>query len=425
MPDSIKHRQNTTADRNLSASEANIRKFLLSVLQSDHAAIAALGRQFSGDDWERIIDASDQHGISSLMHRNLAASPAVLPQKIRTTLHMRYLRTAEQNLRRYHLVSGIIKAADLAGIALIPLKGIYLALRVYGNIALREMSDVDILVRHHHIDIFGDILLDNGFVPLHAEKEPFMKTGHHLRYSHVQNGLVVEVHWDLMDPEDAITVDIGALWERSLPMNDERPSPRELSAEDLLLYLSVHLANHTFCLGLRGVYDIAETLVLFRNRIDWDALLELSRRWKADRALYINLCLVKELLAVALPPDTLARLEPEDFEKRYLEEAKELVFSAFEPNNPVFSLWTEPFSREKTKFLLDILLPSPFTLLMKYPAMKNTPLNLFLHYPVYYGDRIVKYGTLAWKLLLGNDRARAESGKHRKAKGIKKWLLSG
>jgi len=62
---------------------------------------------------------------------------------------------------------------------------------------------------------------------------------------------------------------------------------------------------------------------------------------------------------------------------------------------------------------------------LKYPALKNTPLNLFLHYPVYYGERIVKYGKLAWKLLLGDGRAHAESGRHRKASGVKKWLLSG
>ncbi|NTV09127.1 MAG: nucleotidyltransferase family protein [Chlorobium limicola] len=410
---------------NLPTSEMNIRNFLLSTLQGDHVGIAALGRQFSGDDWKRIIDASDRHGISSLMHSNLKDSQASIPEKIRKALHLRYLRTAEQNLRRYHLVSGIIKAASLAAIPLIPLKGIYLAQRIYENIALREMSDVDLLVRPKHLNIFGEILIENGFFPLHTEKEPFLKTGHHLRYSHDQSGLVVEVHWDLMDPEDTITVDIDALWDRSRPMNEELPSIRELSAEDLLLYLSVHLANHTFCMGLRGIYDLAETLKIFGNRIDWDALLALSRRWKASRALYINLRMLNEILAIALPMGTVERLKPEDFKEAYLLEAKELVFSAYEPNNPVFSVWSEQDFRKKTRFMLNIMFPSPETLLLKYPSSKNTPLNLLFQYPVYYRDRIIKYGTVALKLLLGNEEAHAESGTHRKIKGVKQWLLSG
>ena len=81
-----------------------------------------------------------------------------------------------------------------AGIPTIVLKGAYVAEAVYKNIALRPMSDVDILVKKKDLPAVEKILLKLGYDP---PEHPRMQNK--TRYSrvpfHKLGGIGIEVHW--------------------------------------------------------------------------------------------------------------------------------------------------------------------------------------------------------------------------------------
>ena len=417
-------RRGTINHRGDRMNEMKIRKILLDLLCfSDMSVISAL-QGCSGEDWEKLVREMETHGITPVFHKSVQAAGITVPEEARKKMHVAYLRAAEQNIRRYHCIGEVFAVCDDAGIPVIPLKGMYLAQYVYQDIALREMSDVDILVRQKDLDAFEDILVAAGFMPMQQNKVPFLERGHHLRYIIDESGLMIEVHWDLMDPGDDVRVDIEALWGRAKPLGYPRGFVRALSPEDLLLHLCVHLANHTFCLGLRGVYDLAMTIHAFMNIIDWNKLYDIAVTWNAVRALYVNLQLVADLLDVQVSKEYLERVKPRDFEEQYMEISRELVFASYEPNNPVFSIMSEENGGQKAGFMLKALFPSPHTIALKYPSVK-TPFQIVLSYPLYYKDRMKKYWDVVWQLFLGSRQTVAEKEQHRKIKEVKKWLLSG
>jgi hypothetical protein len=62
-------------------------------------------------------------------------------------LRARFEEIARKNLRFTAELIRILNCLESHGIAAIPFKGPTLAESVYGNLALREFSDLDILVR--------------------------------------------------------------------------------------------------------------------------------------------------------------------------------------------------------------------------------------------------------------------------------------
>jgi len=61
-----------------------------------------------------------------------------------------------------------------------------------------------------------------------------------------------------------------------------------LCPEDLLLYLSVHLAVHHALAGLLWYYDLF-LIERWRGTLDWEALIAWASRWRVRAALYFAL----------------------------------------------------------------------------------------------------------------------------------------
>jgi len=406
------------------SDESAVRKALLAVLRTDETTARRSAEALLPQEWREFCIEGEAHGILPLAHAVFRSSGTSVPGFVEKRLRAAYLRTAEQNSIHYHYADRVFAACAEAGIEVIPLKGIDLARRVYDTIALREMSDIDILVRRGDLRSMDNILVDQGFRPLQAFGGPLLEEGHHLRYRHAEAGAMIEVHWDLMDPADRITVDIDALWERAVTVDGSTGMRRELSPEDLFLYLAVHLANHTFSLGLRGLYDMSAVMHVFGDRIDWSQLLKTAFRWNAARALQVNLRLLEELLHVPLPEGFFGKFGDIGFEESHYEVCRELVFASYEPNNPVFSLRLRREGEKSPGFILESLLPAPRTIALKYPDARH-PLEILFRYPLYYGERIRKYSGALWKLIRKDREALAAIDRQESVLKVKRWLLSG
>ena len=96
-------------------------------------------------DWKALATMADRHGIASLLEVRLAGRadvPASFHQTLRAVSHARRLAALQG-------MSEMLRAAATlheAGISCVALKGPALSLWLYGDVALRRFSDVDLLV---------------------------------------------------------------------------------------------------------------------------------------------------------------------------------------------------------------------------------------------------------------------------------------
>src|SRR5207247_2195984 len=154
---------------------------------------------------------------------------------------------ARRNLRFAGELLRLLELFEGEGIAAVPFKGPVLAVAAYGDIALRESRDLDILVRRGDVQHAKQLLLSRGYRPeLSVEAghdAALLASGYHYPLRR-DDGLAVELHWNLAPREFPYPVDLEEVWTRLRPVRLGGRTVCTLASEDLLLFLCAHGAKH-------------------------------------------------------------------------------------------------------------------------------------------------------------------------------------
>jgi hypothetical protein len=185
----------------------------------------------------------------------------------------------------------------------LPYKGPVLAQRVYGSLAMRQVGDLDIVVRRRDVARARELLIARGY---HSRRARIaipgaLRVEYQHRLVHPREHIVIELHWTITPRSVAAAPTLGELWERReiVPLLDIAfPS---LGRDDLLLTLCLHGAKHRWR-RLELIVSVAELLAQSSAMLDWDALTARAARLGNLRILRLGLALAGDVLDAPLPP---------------------------------------------------------------------------------------------------------------------------
>ena len=131
------------------------------------------------------------------------------------------LACAAKNLMLFADLAKIVVAAQTAGWPVIPLKGAFLAEAVYGDIALRPMADLDLLVKPADLPRAIETLRRLGY----ESEQPFDPVAQQAGFQDMPpmrrpGGAMVELHWTLVTPLCGARIDeheLEGIWCRAAP----------------------------------------------------------------------------------------------------------------------------------------------------------------------------------------------------------------
>ncbi len=153
-------------------------------------------------DWDHFVNLSNEHGIVALCWYNIneTGNSNNLPERQLEILHLAYLKNLTRNTFLFNQLKEIVSLSKNEKIKIVLLKGLALEKTVYGNKGLRQMNDIDILVRQDKAASLRRILLKNGYksAPLVSSfHENIMPAyGKHLPEMY-KNGISTEIHFKL------------------------------------------------------------------------------------------------------------------------------------------------------------------------------------------------------------------------------------
>jgi Uncharacterised nucleotidyltransferase len=187
------------------------------------------------------------------------------------------------------------------GIEVIPYKGPVLANLVYGDVALRRFTDVDILVRDRDVVRTRDMLVASNYVGGKNSHLGFIfaENSCHVALLQPELNLSLEVHWALAPSYFPMALKGERLWQclRKAPF-----AGIEVNAhcpEDLLLILAIHGGKHHWD-RLIWIVDVAE-LIRQSPQLRWDWMLAEAARYGCRRMLQVGLWLAYEVLQAPVP----------------------------------------------------------------------------------------------------------------------------
>ena len=98
-------------------------------------------------EWKTVLDLADRHGVLPLLTQALSDASLRVPPDVLNTLRQGYQTNLHKALFLSRELIRILDKLSAAGLEVMPYKGLALAETVYGDIALRQSGDIDLLIR--------------------------------------------------------------------------------------------------------------------------------------------------------------------------------------------------------------------------------------------------------------------------------------
>jgi hypothetical protein len=261
-------------------------------------------------DWSVVFDMAQYHGVVPLLYRNLSAvafdlAPAESLSRLRKKTQVGAL--LNQSLAQELVV--LCKAFTAHGVPVIPIKGATLAMLAYGDLSLRDFTDLDLLIPQASIVEAQRVLLAQGYKKRISSEEPGERNhgeGPHHVYIKKRGLSRVDLQWLMAHQHFAFRLDRPEVWQRRIPIVFENHTIQGLAPEDLLIVLCVHGSKHAWE-QLKWVCDVAE--LLRSQPVDWEQCFARATHWRCRRMLSMGLFLAHRLLDAPLPQMVLERLK--------------------------------------------------------------------------------------------------------------------
>lgn len=256
-------------------------------------------------DWDLLLDIASHERMSPLLYRNLVLiSPKKVPEAVITRLRNEYLLNSSRNLKLTRELLSIIENFEARGIPIVPFKGPLLAEQVYGDIALRSFTDLDLMIPESEYARAEELLESLGYsnelrlTPV--QNAAFLKSGNHHHFGNKETGTSIELHWRISSSLFSLQPDLSGAWNRAVVTIILGKKVPSFSPEDTLLMLCEHGTRHQWS-QLSWIYDVAG--IVKTKKIDLPCLIEQSKRRGNARPLLLGLLLASDLLDMDLSPE--------------------------------------------------------------------------------------------------------------------------
>ena len=223
-------------------------------------------------DWQAFLQLVASHGVRPLLYETLHGSCwEALPEWVRHELAHFYSANSAKNRFLTCELLRILQLFEDENILAVPFKGPVLAAVLYGNLALREFVDLDILVREQDIPKARQILANHGYQSNVKSANITPDASNDELYS-PSTGTVVELHWQFSPRRFISVLPAQQVWKNVESIEILGRQVWSFSSQDTFLFLAAHGAKHSWS-ALKWLCDLAE-FIRSNPELDWPRLFK-------------------------------------------------------------------------------------------------------------------------------------------------------
>ncbi len=271
--------------------------------------IASMWRQgrpaYSGQPpggWEAFSRYLERAKMAGFFHAKIIEERAepTFPASFVQGLERFRFHVMAQSSRLEEATAEVCSAVKSSGHKAVPLKGLWLNRRIYGDASLRRTTDGDILVPPSAIAPLSEFMLSRGYRVMPPEHKVVWQTVYKK-----EGSFPFEAHVLLSSPDENPPPS-GEILERAGAWGEENEG---LELADALIYLSVNNARDNLVLFPGNLHDIA----IIAGRLsasEWTGVAERSQRWMWRAGVWLNLACANDLFGSPVPASVMKELKP-------------------------------------------------------------------------------------------------------------------
>ena len=277
-------------------------------------AIAQQIREIASEslDWNYVLYEAEENSITPLLTRHLSAfAPEALPAAVSDRLK----KTCRANtVRCLYLTADLLRVLELfrsKGIESASYKGPVLAAQAYGDVALREYEDVDIVLRQRDLPAAHEVIIGLGYRPkfewiLSPGASASLVPGEY-NYRDVERRAMVEIHTERTLRHYPVPPNLDEFFQNTIQVSVADRGVPTFAPEYLLPMLCIH-GSKDFWERFSWISDVSE-LIQACPALDWNKTRRIAESLCAGRILNLGLALAKTLLDVPLPAEIASAVE--------------------------------------------------------------------------------------------------------------------
>lgn len=153
-------------------------------------------------DWSRVAKAVERHRVAGFVHDGLAGAAPDVPPQLLAALRGRALADSLLNLGVVGEAVRLVRLLRAAGIPVLVLKGPGLMKLAYGDLAIRQTNDLDLLVPVEAISQAAEVCERAGYLRVQppigageAELSGWLRWRKDFIYRHAASSLPLELHF--------------------------------------------------------------------------------------------------------------------------------------------------------------------------------------------------------------------------------------
>lgn len=341
-------------------------------------------------DWASITQKLISSNMGSLFYVKIPylSHAEIIPQEFKEQLKKAYFHVLSRNVLISDVLKETITLLSENGIEVIVLKGAYLSEALYGDVALRTLSDIDLLCRNdEEAHKAFQLLLDAGY-STDEEDEMLEFLRDNIGAAHlpqiVHRGIPIELHTKLHHSVESYDFPPHEMWKHHdvVTLNGVKANVPDLT--DLLIHTCLHLDKHfnNGQIQLSWFNDIVNILEVYSTKIDWAMLISCSIRYKCEDVVFKHIMLAYNEYNVPVPEyivsEYLSFLSEEDIAlfRKYLSGFQGEHYSV---QSGIKKISTIDGTRNKLKYLLWMMFPSRKYMMRSY-RLKNKNW-VWIYYP--------------------------------------------
>lgn len=197
-------------------------------------------------DWDDAADRAREHGLLPWLARSLTV--VGLADGARTTVIDGAGEAAGATLWQVRQLGSLCAALESAGVPVLPYKGPTLSMQLYGDVALRQSVDLDLVVPRDHYPVARRVLIEQGLPSRSGHSERRERTlfdwlGH---APFGEGDRFVELHWRFADRRFPFALSVERALARADRVTIGGHSLPLMSRDDLLVVLAMHGTRHLY-----------------------------------------------------------------------------------------------------------------------------------------------------------------------------------
>lgn len=279
-------------------------------------------------NWNYLLEIASAHEVIALLYQNLnTICPQAVPPSILSQLRSCFQTIAQRNLLITSELLKILNLFQTNNISAIPFKGATVAAFIYGNLALRQFSDLDIIVPKKDFIKAKELLLSNQYQSYLTKLEEIFLSNHAFQIAlrHSSDMFSLDLHWGIAPRKTIHNSRFNCLWNNLGSISIGGQLVPNFSPESTLVILCINATKEPYQQSLKQICDINETIQAYPE-LSWDIVLHQARQLGCRRLLLIGLYLTQKLYGTILPEKIMEQISSLPVVRTLAEELKQRLF---------------------------------------------------------------------------------------------------